>query len=95
MLKIYKFSLQLMESYNFWYFCFKIVSHERYVRTLTRYDIALVKLKGKIDFKLRHKSLRPICLASPATEVASNCFATGFGETESGKNFDGCYKNRF
>jgi hypothetical protein len=39
-----------------------------------------VKLKGKIDFKLRQKSLRSICLATPATEAANDCFATGFGD---------------
>jgi len=61
----------------------KIISHERYDPKLTHNDIALVKLKGKIDFKNKHKFLKPICLASPTTQTGKDCYATGFGQRKS------------
>ena len=42
-------------------------------------DLALIKLKNKLDFNGNHSHLRPICLAQSLTKLTSKCVATGFG----------------
>ena len=48
-------------------------------------DIALIKLRRKLDFKGRQQYLQPICLPSNGlTSDFSRCYATGWGTTSVG-----------
>jgi len=54
---------------------------------LKQYDVALIKIKTKLDFEGAHKHLAPICIPTmeeDATYTGKDCIATGFGNTEKG-----------
>jgi len=52
---------------------------------LAQYDIALVKMKTKLDFEGKHNYLAPICLATLDDDITSaktQCTASGWGYKE-------------
>jgi len=70
----------------------KIILHPNYnpVETGYDYDVALIKLKEPITFT---SDVRPVCLPTMDFPPGTNCYVTGWGDTEYLGNFAQVSKN--
>ncbi len=55
------------------------IVHEKYDNELFKNDVALIKLNKTLDFKNKHKHLKPICLPLRAQTDEETCQVSGWG----------------
>ncbi|CAG2103385.1 unnamed protein product, partial [Medioppia subpectinata] len=57
----------------------KIIAHQDFDYDKQINDIAIIKLNETLDFKFKHKFLRPVCIPDLINKPTDNCVATGYG----------------
>ena len=58
-----------------------IIKHPDYSKAIEDYDLALIKLRSPLTY---NKRVRPVCLPKFDFPSGTNCYVTGWGNTEEG-----------